>query len=232
MMTKDQFQIGLNFNCGDRNWRCTDIGNRVVIAICTSNNEDDQSWLNGPPYAVVETVFDENDFESCSIQHKKINLLELLPENKLDTDKLASVIETNLWKEEGVLDEFMTYFQDSNWPITQNVSTFFDNLDDKRPLINPLKRALRKSLATKDDFWGLNLMTGPIQSLPPLMIGELEGEINEWSRSDLFSSIDGICIMAKFRLGNIEVLKNRIKNLISATESWNQELKSAQKSLE
>ncbi|MHB8535666.1 MAG: hypothetical protein ACYDBW_09500 [Sulfuricaulis sp.] len=27
--------------------------------------EDDPSWLNGPPYAVTETVFDEDDIETC-----------------------------------------------------------------------------------------------------------------------------------------------------------------------
>jgi len=26
---------------------------------------DDESWYNGPPYAVVERVFDEYDFEGC-----------------------------------------------------------------------------------------------------------------------------------------------------------------------
>ena len=26
---------------------------------------DDPSWLNGPPYAVVEVVFDEDDLAGC-----------------------------------------------------------------------------------------------------------------------------------------------------------------------
>jgi hypothetical protein len=27
-----------------------------------------QGWLNGPPYAVAESVFDEDDFEGCSME--------------------------------------------------------------------------------------------------------------------------------------------------------------------
>lgn len=40
-------------------WRVTDVGTRTVIAI--KLDMKDQSWYNGPPYAVTETVFDEDD---------------------------------------------------------------------------------------------------------------------------------------------------------------------------
>lgn len=57
------FQIGRTFRCGGKNWTCTDLGTRVVVAICI--DVDDPSWLNGPPYAVSETVFDEYDIAGC-----------------------------------------------------------------------------------------------------------------------------------------------------------------------
>jgi len=46
-------------------WRITDVGTRVIIAI--KLDKDDESWYNGPPYAVVETVFDEYNQESIII---------------------------------------------------------------------------------------------------------------------------------------------------------------------
>jgi hypothetical protein len=64
-------------------WRCTDIGTRTVVAIridhaevvsvevrrgkpgpeaqSVVNSREDRSWLNRPPYALAETVFDEYD---------------------------------------------------------------------------------------------------------------------------------------------------------------------------
>ena len=87
-MTRDEFRIGLEFWCGGKRWRCTDIGSRVVVAICLEAHEvievenpaeqwgkvqerpyitDDPSWLAGPPYAVVEHVFDESSIQGCSL---------------------------------------------------------------------------------------------------------------------------------------------------------------------
>jgi len=82
-----QFHGGLEFWCGARRFRCTDIGSRVVIAIrvdgadiamaengrtetrCLSGAEAQaQGWFSGPPYAVAECVFDENDLEACSLE--------------------------------------------------------------------------------------------------------------------------------------------------------------------
>ncbi len=75
-----EFEIGKPFRCGSRLWRCTDIGSRVVVAIRldtveTGGSEGSQAlglqeaeaagWFRGPPYAVAETVFDEDDQESC-----------------------------------------------------------------------------------------------------------------------------------------------------------------------
>nr|WP_086940485.1 hypothetical protein [Thaumasiovibrio occultus] len=61
-----EFAIGLHFWCGDKEWRCTDIGSRVITAICISDHRADPSWLNGPPYACAEVVFDEYDQLACS----------------------------------------------------------------------------------------------------------------------------------------------------------------------
>lgn len=82
-MKLSDFKIGDSFWNETGEWRCTDIGSRVVIAIKLGPREivrmdrvdgelretrymdDDPSWLNGPPYAVGEIVFDEYGLETC-----------------------------------------------------------------------------------------------------------------------------------------------------------------------
>ena len=77
------FVIGETFWTHDGAFRCTDIGTRVVVAVklgprviaraerldgelqITRRMDDDPSWLNGPPYAVEEVVFDENELLGC-----------------------------------------------------------------------------------------------------------------------------------------------------------------------
>ena len=87
-MNYHEFSIGLEFWSDDKHWRCTDIGTRVIVAISIEPHEivrlkadpsdrtgkievrelsNDPSWLNGPPYAVPERVFDEYDIEFCSL---------------------------------------------------------------------------------------------------------------------------------------------------------------------
>ena len=63
-MQHSDFNIGLEFHTGAGRWRCTDVGSRVIVAIRL--DAPDASWYNGPPYAVAETVLDENDLEGCS----------------------------------------------------------------------------------------------------------------------------------------------------------------------
>ncbi len=65
MVQISEFEIGNEFYCDGKRWRCTDLGQRVVVAIPTDQHND-PSWLNGPPYAIAETVFDEYDVEGCS----------------------------------------------------------------------------------------------------------------------------------------------------------------------
>ena len=85
MMLSD-FRIGSEFVCSDRRWRCTDIGSRVIVAIrvdevtivtldsgtgdrgertSAGGVAEREGWFNGPPYAVAEVVFDEDDLEQC-----------------------------------------------------------------------------------------------------------------------------------------------------------------------
>ena len=64
-MKHEEFQIGCEFRCGGKIWICTDVGSRVTTAI--EKNEEDESWHNGPPYALAETVFDEFDMEACEL---------------------------------------------------------------------------------------------------------------------------------------------------------------------
>jgi antitoxin ParD1/3/4 len=66
-MKHTDFRIGETFWCSGHRWRCTDIGTRVITAI-KLDHEDDPSWYNGPPYAVLESVFDEYDIEGCSLE--------------------------------------------------------------------------------------------------------------------------------------------------------------------
>lgn len=83
MQHKD-FTIDQEFLCGGKRWRCTDVGTRTIVAICLSETNFTRSsdvaeitftltydqaeadgWFDGPPYAVEEIVFDENDVEGC-----------------------------------------------------------------------------------------------------------------------------------------------------------------------
>lgn len=92
-MRHDEFRIGIEFWCGGRRWRCTDIGTRTVIAICLDPHEvvsvtrgvgagdmtttrmitADDSWFAGPPYAVAEDVFDEYSIEGCSLSSDAVD---------------------------------------------------------------------------------------------------------------------------------------------------------------
>jgi len=64
----ESFEIGIEFWCGCKKWQCTDVGTRVIVAICITDHIDDPSWLNGPPYAITEVLFDEYDQEGCDIK--------------------------------------------------------------------------------------------------------------------------------------------------------------------
>lgn len=90
-MRHSDFQIGNDFWCDGKRWRCTDVGSRVVVAVSLEPHDvveqsanadgspsgqvmhyvtDDSSWLVGPPYAIVECVFDEGDLAACSLMRE------------------------------------------------------------------------------------------------------------------------------------------------------------------
>jgi len=83
-MRHEEFRIAETFRCGGRQWRCTDIGTRTIVAICLDRVEvespspelrrtlghaeaEKEGWFSGPPYAVLEHVFDENGIVDCSL---------------------------------------------------------------------------------------------------------------------------------------------------------------------
>ena len=61
-----EFAIGMTFWTATGVWRCTDIGTRTIAAIQLNGiAATDPTWLDGPPYALSEDVFDEHDFPGC-----------------------------------------------------------------------------------------------------------------------------------------------------------------------
>lgn len=64
-MKREEFKIGTIFICGSERWLCTDVGSRIVSAVCLTGMNDD--WLVGPPYAVAEMIFDEHDQIACEL---------------------------------------------------------------------------------------------------------------------------------------------------------------------
>ena len=82
-MELSDFAIGETFWTHHGAFPCTDMGTRVVVAVklgprevskaesvdgalrITKRIDDDASWLSGPPYAVEEVVFDENELLDC-----------------------------------------------------------------------------------------------------------------------------------------------------------------------
>jgi hypothetical protein len=63
-MRLQEFMVGKTFWTVTGEWRCTDVGSRVVVAIKLDHPED-PSWYDGPPYGVAETVFNEHDLGGC-----------------------------------------------------------------------------------------------------------------------------------------------------------------------
>lgn len=62
-MKHADFRIGMEFFTATGRWRVTDIGARTIVAI--KLDQTDPRNYNGPPYSIVESVFDEYDFEGC-----------------------------------------------------------------------------------------------------------------------------------------------------------------------
>lgn len=64
-MQHADFAIGTEFEtCTGQRWRCTDVGQRSILAI-ELQPEFDPAWFSGPPYPVEEVVFDEQDIAAA-----------------------------------------------------------------------------------------------------------------------------------------------------------------------
>jgi hypothetical protein len=98
-MRHSEFTIGGAFWCGGRQWRCTDIGTRLAIAIridsvdvasnvpelrrtLSRGEAEADGWFNGPPYAVAESVFDEYDQQACSLEPDPDEASPVVPDNE------------------------------------------------------------------------------------------------------------------------------------------------------
>ena len=86
-MKLSDFCVGLDFWSDNGRWCVTDVGSRTVVAIRVDSatmgwkepdgqhqtreiaGEDAEriGWFDGPPYRVVERVFDEDDREGCTL---------------------------------------------------------------------------------------------------------------------------------------------------------------------
>jgi hypothetical protein len=74
-MRHEEFKIGMEFTAAGSlsgRWRCTDVGTRAIVAIQIEPGND-PSWCDGPPYAVAEFVFDEDDIVACNKCEKGAN---------------------------------------------------------------------------------------------------------------------------------------------------------------
>jgi len=69
-MKHADFRLGLEFYTATGAWRCTDIGARVVTAV--KLGQPDPTVYDGPPYAVAEFVFDEDDQAAASLRPQRL----------------------------------------------------------------------------------------------------------------------------------------------------------------
>jgi len=69
-MKHGEFRIGLEFYTATGAWRCTDVGARVVTALKLGIADD--AVYDGPPYAVAEFVFDEDDQGVATLRPQKL----------------------------------------------------------------------------------------------------------------------------------------------------------------
>lgn len=62
-MKLNDFSIGLIFHTAVGRWKCTDVGQRTIVAIHLDNDKypDHPRWTEGPPYGLKEQVFNEED---------------------------------------------------------------------------------------------------------------------------------------------------------------------------
>ena len=89
-MRHEDFQIGIEFWCSSRRWRCTDIGTRVVVGVCLEPHEvvtvardaqtsirtvtrtitADESWLAGPPLQYLKRCSTNTSIRAVEMTRK------------------------------------------------------------------------------------------------------------------------------------------------------------------
>lgn len=70
-MKHADFAIGTEFEtCTGQRWRCTDVGQRSILAI-ELRPDLEVDWFCGPPYPVPEVVFDEHDIAAAFRSHEE-----------------------------------------------------------------------------------------------------------------------------------------------------------------
>lgn len=69
-MKHSDFSIGMRFLTAVGLWICTDVGTRTIAAIRLPDDTEEEmmgatleQWLQGPPYVLNETLFNERDIE-------------------------------------------------------------------------------------------------------------------------------------------------------------------------
>jgi hypothetical protein len=87
-MKHTEFRIGLEFYTTTGAWRCTDVGTRVVTALRLG--QPDPKVYEGPPYAIAELVFDENDQDAASLRPQKLVVIGVLEDQSMKYRAAAS----------------------------------------------------------------------------------------------------------------------------------------------
>ena len=68
-MRHEEFRIGMECWCGGRQWRCTDVGTRVVVGVCLDPYEvvTGTHEVGTSATTVLEEIFDEHSIDGCRV---------------------------------------------------------------------------------------------------------------------------------------------------------------------
>lgn len=87
------------------------------------------------------------------------DLRKLLPEDKFDIDNAELLINLGFPTIKPVMNEFMNWTQDANWPVSQIIYPFMIELDTE------ITQYIDKILKTDDEEWKLVIMKLIVQKL-------------------------------------------------------------------
>ncbi|WP_177412511.1 hypothetical protein [Entomomonas moraniae] len=105
-MKNASFEIGSKFyTTTGQCWLCTDVGIRTILAI-ELDPKLDKNWFKGPPYAVKEVVFDEEEMEMC-FRNEEEHITERL-ENHIKSNHPSFSAEV-VWKMMDIRHQFSDY---------------------------------------------------------------------------------------------------------------------------